>query len=192
MWRGNHAFRRFDSESVYENECVLRPANYPEGCTGNGFCILDFGSASVAVINLMGTVYLEALDNPFTVIDSILEQIDTPNVFVDFHAEATAEKKAMGHYLTGRITALFGTHTHVQTADEAILGGHTGYITDVGMTGPELSVLGVDTMTAINKLRFKTPVKFTEADSPCFINGIFVSFDQKTGICAEIKRIQVR
>lgn len=186
---GNHCFKRRDSVNIYEEDNILRPANYPRGCIGKGLCTIDCGSFTIAVINLMGTVYMEPLDNPFTVIEELLEQVSTPNIFVDFHAEATAEKKAMGHFLTGKVTAVMGTHTHVQTADEIVLGGHTGYITDAGMTGPELSVLGVDIKAAVNKQRFKFPVRFTEAHSPCFINGVVVTFDEKTGKCIKIVRI---
>ena len=186
---GNHCFKRRDSVNIYEDDNILRPANFPEGVMGKGVCTVDCGSYKFAVINLMGTAYMEPLDNPFSKIDELLPEIDTPNIFVDFHAEATAEKKAMGHYLTGKVTALMGTHTHVQTADEIVLGGHTGYITDVGMTGPELSVLGVEIKAAVNKQRFRFPVRFTEAVTPCFLNGIIVKFDEKSGKCSEIVRI---
>jgi len=140
----------------------------------------------------MGVVYMEPIDNPFTVVDKILEEIKTPNIFVDFHAEATAEKKAMGHYLTGRVTAVMGTHTHVQTADEVILGEHTGYITDVGMTGPENSVLGVRTNVAVQKMKSHFPVKFVESTEPCFLNAIVVDFDEKLGKTTKIERVIVR
>lgn len=186
---GNHCYRRRDSLSIYNRDDVIRPANYPDGCNGKGVCIIDMGSFKAAIINLMGTVYMDALDNPFSVIEKELESIDTPNIFVDFHAEATAEKKAMGYFLAGRVTAVMGTHTHVQTSDEAIIDDHTGYITDVGMTGPEYSILGVDVKKAVDKLRFKYPVKFTEAETPCFINGVVISFDEKSGKCTKIARI---
>ena len=186
---GNHCFKRRDSWSIFYEDKILRPANFPEGCIGKGVCILDCGYFKIAVINLLGTVFMEALDNPFTTIEKILSEIDTPNIFLDFHAEATAEKKAMGHFLTGKVTAVMGTHTHVQTADEIILSGHTGYITDVGMTGPEISVLGIDIKAAVDKQRFKIPVRFFEADSNCFINGIVVSFEEKSGKCTKITRL---
>jgi hypothetical protein len=144
------------------------------------------------VINLSGTTYLDPLDNPFTCIESLLEEIDTPNIIVDFHAEATAEKKAMGHFLTGKVTAVLGTHTHVQTADESILGGHTGYLTDVGMTGPEQSILGVDIAPALDRFRFRFPTRFVEAQTPCFLNGVVVSFDEKCGKCVKIQRVIMR
>ncbi|MDE6596521.1 MAG: YmdB family metallophosphoesterase, partial [Oscillospiraceae bacterium] len=168
------------------------PANYPKGNPGRGFCVYDMGSFQLAVRNLMGTVYMEALDNPFASADRIISSLSTPNIIVDFHAEATGEKKAMGHYLAGRVTAVFGTHTHVQTADETILKEHTGYITDAGMCGPELSVLGVKTEIAIEKQRFHSPVKFAESENPPFINGAMIEFDEKNGKCVSIERLIVR
>ena len=123
----------------------------------------------------MGTAFMEALDNPFTVIDTLLEEIDTPNILVDFHAEATSEKRAMGWYLSGRVSAVIGTHTHVQTADAEILDGKTGYLTDVGMTGGARSVLGVNVGQAIAKQRFHRPVQFTEAGDPCIVNAVLIA-----------------
>ena len=187
---GNHCFRRKEMMNLYATEeNLLRPANFPDGVVGKGYTLIDMGFTSVAVVNLMGTAYMEPLDNPFTCIDTLLNDIDTPNIIVDFHAEATAEKKAMGQYLAGKVTAVLGTHTHVQTADETILGGHTAYITDVGMTGPESSVLGVKSEIAIEKLRFHAPVTFVESENPCFINAVVVSFDEKTGKSTKIQRI---
>ena len=190
---GNHAFRRKDSLDIYEEDFILRPANYPEGgCVGKGLCILDMGAYSVAVINLMGTTFLDALDNPFAKIDEMLEKIKTPNIFVDFHAEATSEKKAMGYYLDGRVSGVFGTHTHVQTADETILRNGTAYITDAGMTGAEYSCLGVEIKPVINKMRFKMPVRFKEAEGACFLCGICVEFDEKIGKSHKIQRLIIR
>ncbi|MBQ3855233.1 MAG: YmdB family metallophosphoesterase [Ruminococcus sp.] len=193
MTSGNHAFRYRDELDVYEEDYIIRPANYPEGgAPGKGVCLLDMGPYSVAVVNLMGTICLEPLDNPFTVIDRLLEEIPTPNIFVDFHAEATSEKKAMGHYLTGRVTGVFGTHTHVQTADEMILGDHTAYITDAGMTGPELSCLGADIEPVLQNFRFRTPARFKTASTPCFLCGVCVEFDEKSGKSHKIDRIIIR
>lgn len=190
---GNHCYRRREIYRVFEtNRNLIRPANYPKGNPGRGFCVYDMGSCRVAVINLMGTVYMEALDNPFNSADRIIASLDTPNIIVDFHAEATGEKKAMGHYLAGRVTAVFGTHTHVQTADEIILNEHTGYITDVGMCGPELSVLGVKTEIAIEKQRFHAPVRFAESENLPFINGAVIEFDEKNGKCVAIERLIIR
>lgn len=189
---GNHSFKRREATGIYEKDVILRPANYPDGVVGKGVCTLDFGRFSVAVVNLQGVTYMDALDNPFSCIDYILGDIPTPNIIVDFHAEATAEKKAMGHYLTGKVTAVLGTHTHVQTADEIILGSHTAYITDVGMTGPELSVLGVKTESAVDKLRFRFPVMFSESENPCFMNAVVVEFDEKNGKAKNIERLILR
>lgn len=192
---GNHAFRRKESYDMFDEKsgCIIRPANYPDGmATGKGVCILDMGTYSVAFVNLMGTTFMDALDNPFTKIDEILENIDTPNIFIDFHAEATSEKKAMGHYLTGKVSGIFGTHTHVQTADEMILGNHTAYITDAGMTGTEISCLGIEIQPVLNKFRFRTPARFMEADGDCFLCGVCVQFDEKIGKSHKIERVIVR
>lgn len=190
---GNHAFRRREALDIYNEDYIIRPANFPDGgVPGKGICILDMGAYSVAVVNLMGTVYMDPLDNPFTKMDEILKELPTPNIFVDFHAEATSEKKAMGHYLAGKVTGVFGTHTHVQTADERILGGHTAYITDAGMTGPENSCLGVEIKPAVDRLRFRTPVRFKEAEGECFICGIVVEFDEKSGKSYKIERLIIK
>lgn len=179
---GNHAFKRRDYVQMFDEiEHLIRPANYHNDIIGKGYYIHDLGFTKIAVINLMGVVYMEPLKNPFDTIDEVLEKIGTPNIFVDFHAEATAEKKAMGHYLAGRVTAVLGTHTHVQTNDATILKGHTAYITDVGMTGAENSVLGVKSEIAIEKLRRQYPVKFVESSEPCFLNAVVVDFDNKLG-----------
>lgn len=190
---GNHAFRRNEIVSVFdEKDYIIRPANYPEGVAGKGVCILDMGSWSAAVVNIMGTAFMDSLDNPFAKIDEILSEIPSGNIFVDFHAEATAEKKAMGYYLAGRVTGVFGTHTHVQTADEAILSGQTAYITDAGMTGVEESCLGVNKNIIIDKMRFHLPARFEEAEGKCFLCGVVVEFDEKTGKASEIERIMLR
>lgn len=187
---GNHCFRRKEAMELYDSsEFLIRPANYPKGAPGGGVAYIDMGAVRIAVVNLMGTMYLDSLDNPFAKIDELLGAIDTTNIFVDFHAEATSEKKAMGFYLQGRVTAVLGTHTHVQTADECILGGHTAYITDAGMTGPELSVLGVDSDIVINKFKYHTPVKFEESAEEPFLNGVVVTFDEKSGKSTNISRI---
>ncbi len=191
---GNHVFRRKEVYHLLETaDYIIRPANYPEGkAYGRGVCVLDMGSYSVAVVNLMGTTFMDTLDNPFTKIEDILTEIHTPNIFVDFHGEATSEKKAMGHFLTGKVTGVFGTHTHVQTADEAILGNHTAYITDAGMTGVENSCLGVESSIIIDKFRFHMPARFKEAVGDCFLCGVVVSFDEKSGIAKSIERIIIR
>ena len=156
---GNHTFRRKECYERFESDpFLIRPANYPAATTpGKGYTVYDFGRTQAAVINLMGVIYLEPLDDPYIVIDSILKKLDTKIIILDFHAEATAEKLAMGYYLDGRISAMFGTHTHVQTADARIFPKGMGYITDVGMTGPYESVLGVKPELAVKKFKESSP-----------------------------------
>lgn len=190
---GNHCFRRKEFTEYYDiKENLLRPANYPEGVVGKGVVTVDMGRYSFAVINLMGTAFMEALNNPYECIDRLLGDINTKNILVDFHAEATSEKKAMGFYLSGKVSAVMGTHTHVQTADEAILDGHTAYITDAGMCGAELSVLGVKKELAIEKQRTKCPVRFTESDEAPFFNGVLMQIDEKCGKACGIERLIIR
>ena len=189
---GNHAFQRKTDLKIFEDDCIIRPANYGEACIGKGYTVLDMGSCQIAVINVQGLLYMQTLENPFHTVDNILKEIETPCIFVDFHAEATSEKKGMGFYLAKRVTAVMGTHTHVQTADACILEGHTGYITDVGMTGPEDSVLGVEKSVVINKFRYHCPVQFRFSESPCFMNAAVVKFDEKTGRATAIERLIVR
>lgn len=190
---GNHCFRRKEFTEYYGiKENLLRPANYPDGVIGRGITVLDMGRYSFAVINLMGCAFMEPLNNPFECIDKLLEDIETPNILVDFHAEATSEKKAMGFYLSKRVSAVIGTHTHVQTADEIILDGHTGYITDAGMCGAELSVLGVKKELAIEKQRYKCPVRFSESDEAPFFNGVMLKIDEKCGKVHKIDRLIIR
>lgn len=190
---GNHTFRRKESYSKFD-ECpgLIRPANYPEGTTpGRGYTVYDLGRVRIAVINLMGCMYMEALDDPYTVIERILREIDTKIIVLDFHAEATAEKLALAYYLDGRISAMFGTHTHVQTADERILPKGTGYITDVGMTGPTDSVLGVRPEIAIKKFKEKLPVRFELDTGKCHADCIRFSIDEKTGHTVSLKRMKI-
>lgn len=190
---GNHCFRRKEFTEYYDiKENLLRPANYPDGVVGKGVVTVDMGRYSFAVINLMGTAFMEALNNPYECIDRLLGDIGTKNILVDFHAEATSEKKAMGFYLSGKVSAVIGTHTHVQTADEAIFDGHTAYITDAGMCGAELSVLGVKKELAIEKQRTKCPVRFTESDEAPFFNGVLMQIDEKCGKACGIERLIIR
>lgn len=190
---GNHTFRRREIYSVFsDNYPMIRPANYPAGAPGAGYKILDMGRYKIAVINLLGTVYLENLDNPFRVIDNILKELDgIKNIILDFHAEATSEKRAMGFCLDSRVSAVFGTHTHVQTSDAQVLPGGTGYITDIGMTGPVHSVLGITPGDVIEKFRTGMPVKFTNPDGICKMEGCIFVIDEKTGKTQEAKAISV-
>ena len=190
---GNHSFRRPEMmDELEENPYVLRPANYPAGTPGRGVTVVDRGRYQVTVINLQGTVYMEALTSPFESLDSLLAEAGNPKFcIVDFHAEATAEKRALAGYADGRISALFGTHTHVPTADQQILSGGTGFITDVGMTGPIDSCLGVRTELSIQKMRTKLPVRFALAEGPCRMDCVLFTLDDKTGRCTAVQRFSV-
>ena len=186
---GNHCFRRREMNDMYEsNEYVLRPANLGD-TYGHGMCVYDMGRTRVAVIDLIGMTYMDCCDNPFKCADRLLEGIEERIVLVDFHAEATSEKKAMGYYLAGRVSAVLGTHTHVQTADEQILEGFTGYITDVGFTGAKNSVLGIDKDTIIAKFTSYYPQKHSYPDGEICINAVLIEIEDKSGKCVSIKRI---
>lgn len=193
---GNHAFRRKEVYDFFEeNPFILRPANFPKGTTpGKGFGIYDLGKYRVGVINLMGVVYMEPLDCPFETADKIIAEVkkETDIIFVDMHAEATAEKKAIAYYCDGRITALFGTHTHVLTADGDVLPGGTGYISDLGMTGPVNSVIGVKPELAIAKMKTKMPVRFEYSDGEQMINGAVFEIDEKSGKTVSVTNICIR
>lgn len=180
---GNHVFRRFEMyDYLASHEQIIRPANYRPDAPGNGVYLYDGGSFSLLVVNLMGTSFLDPLKNPFDTMDEILRQYDATYTVVDFHAEATGEKRALGFYLDGRVSAVFGTHTHVQTADAQILKNGTAYITDVGMTGPEHSALGVKPERVIERLRTNLPVRFeVDEKEPCVMGGVCVTLDKKTG-----------
>ena len=189
---GNHCFRRKEMDAFYEtSDFVIRPANFPNDVVGKGYTILDHGRYSVCVINLMGVVFMQNLENPFHCIDRILSEVKSKVIIVDFHAEATSEKRALGHYLTGRVSAVLGTHTHVQTADEEILGGHTGYITDVGMTGTIHSVLGVKTEIIIDKLKTQLPARFDLASGECKMECIIFDIDDKSGKCIDTETLRI-
>lgn len=181
---GNHTFRRKEIYSYLDdNEFIIRPANYPSGTTpGRGVCILDCGRYSVAVVNMLGNMYNPApVECPFRTVDSILKDIDAKIIIVDFHAEATSEKRAMGFYLDGRVSAVFGTHTHVRTADCQILPNGTGYITDVGMTGPRHSVLGIRPEITIENFKTRLPVRFEPLQGECTMDCVMFEIDEKTG-----------
>lgn len=182
---GNHSLRRIEIYPfLEENEYIIRPANYHQSAPGRGMTIIDKGYIRIAVINLQGAVYLDPIRNPFDVIDELIEKANNENckiIIIDFHAEATSEKRAMGYYVDGRVSAIFGTHTHVQTSDNQVLPNGTGYITDLGMTGPFHSVLGVSTQLAIEKLKTGLPVRFKNDDGICTIEGCVFDIDCKTG-----------
>lgn len=193
---GNHTFRRREIiHCLEQTPALLRPANYPDTAPGQGMYIVDKGAVRIAVINLLGVVYLEPLGCPFETADRLVAQAQAENIkiiLVDLHAEATAEKKALAYYLDGRVSAVFGTHTHVLTADEQILPHGTGYITDLGMTGPFESVLGVKPPLSIAKMKDKLPVRFENAPPPCILTGCIFEIDPKTGKTLTLERVDWR
>ncbi len=189
---GNHCFRRADASLFEECPTVLCPANYPTLSPDVGRCTLDLGRYSLDVFNLQGTAFLEPIDNPFTALDALLQESRARFRILDFHAEATAEKKAMAYYADGRLSAVFGTHTHVQTADEQILPNGTGYITDAGMTGPVQSVLGVRPELAVQRQSSHLPTRFEVAQGSCALEGVLFCLDDATGRCAQVQRIRVQ
>ncbi len=190
---GNHVFRRKEIyEELEENPFLIRPANFPSGCPGKGISIVDKGRTIVAVINIMGTVFMDSLECPFTTADRLYEEAKQSGasiIIYDIHAEATAEKKALGFYLDGRASVVFGTHTHVQTADDGILPKGTGYLTDVGMVGPLHSVLGIKPELAITKMKSKMPVRFENGTEDCEFNGCIFEVDEQTKMAISTERI---
>ena len=191
---GNHVWDKKEIIPYIEQDNrMVRPANYPPGTPGKGFVLFPVvPDLKIAVMNLSGRVFLSNLDCPFREADKLLEEIypQTRLIILDFHAEATSEKQALGWYLDGRVTAVLGTHTHIQTADERLLMRGTAYITDVGMTGPRDSVLGVKRETVIKKFVSQLPVRFEPARGSTQLNAVLIQVDVTTGKAASIQRIQ--
>ena len=194
MTAGNHTFRRRESYPVFDTEpYLLRPANYPNSTTpGRGSVVFDMGRTRVKVINLLGCMFMDFVGDPFEIIDELVCDDPAPVTVLDFHAEATSEKLAMGYYLDGRVSAVFGTHTHVQTADEMILPNGTGYITDVGMTGPVNSILGVKPEIVIKKFREKMPVRFDLSGGECKMDCVIFDINEKTGKTESVERMEIK
>jgi len=172
---------------------LVRPANYAAGCPGKGWCVVTTPTFRFAVVNLQGRVFMNPVDCPFKAADRVLAEIpkDLP-VFVDFHAEATSEKMTLGHYLDGRVTAVVGTHTHVQTSDALLLPKGTAYITDLGMTGPYVSSIGRDLKPVTRRFVTGMPSRFEVADGPCVLEGAVVEFDPATKKASSIEAFRIR
>ena len=195
MTSGNHIWAQREAVDYIGAEArLLRPANFPAGAPGHGsYLARTQGGRPVGVINVMGRVFMQELDNPFS---RVLEEIETLRsrtrvILVDFHAEATSEKMAMGWHLDGKVTAVIGTHTHVQTADEQILPGGTAYLTDAGMTGPHDGVIGVEKAAVIEKFRLGMPVRMETASGNPRLNGIVIVADETTGRATSVQRISL-
>ena len=191
---GNHTW---DNKEVFEfiesAKYLVRPANFPEETPGKGIIYINCNGQQIAVINLQGRTFLPAIDCPFKKIDTLVEEAKkrTSIIFVDFHAEATSEKQAMGWYLDGRVTAVVGTHTHVQTADNRILPEGTAYISDVGMTGPYDGILGVEREAVLKKFITSLPVRFEVTSGREQLNAVLIDIDDKTGRTKKISRIMI-
>lgn len=191
MTLGNHTWSKKDVFTLLDNKNLLRPANFYDNVAGVGYNIYEFNNKKIAVINLIGRVYIDnPSNNPFAIIDKILKEIENQAdiIAVDFHAEATAEKIAMAYYIKDRATILFGTHTHVQTADEKILDG-MGYITDLGMTGPSISVLGLRVDIALKRFVTGLPERYKVSDEGVMFNGCIFEIDDETCKCISINRL---
>jgi 2',3'-cyclic-nucleotide 2'-phosphodiesterase len=195
MTSGNHIWDKPEILDYLPGQPrLLRPCNYPDRAPGSGIYVGESPAGiPVAVINLMGRVFMPPCDSPFAVIDQTLKRLGdkTRVILVDMHAEATSEKAAMGHYLDGRVSAVVGTHTHVQTADETILPGGTAYITDLGMTGPYDSVIGIDKSLALKKFLTGMPVRFTTAKRDARMCGVVLEVDERSGRSLAIERFQL-
>jgi metallophosphoesterase (TIGR00282 family) len=193
MTTGNHVW---DKKEIYPyfamNPRLIRPADFPDGAPGRGSVVVPTASGvNVGVINVMGRVFMTPLDDPFAVVLREIEAVkrEAAIVFVDFHAEATSEKVAMGWHLDGRVTAIVGTHTHVQTADERVLPRGTAYITDVGFTGPHDSIIGVERANALGRFLTGMPQRFETATENPRLNGVVVTCDPATGRASAIERV---
>ena len=192
---GNHTWGKKDIFKFIDHSQLLRPANYPKGVVGKGLGIYECKGKKIAVMNLMGRVDLNILtENPFIMAKEMIDELQgkVDIIFIDFHAEATAEKIAMGRFLDGKITALWGTHTHVQTADEQILPNGTAYITDLGMTGPKDSVIGMDISASLKRFETTLPEKYKLAEGECILNAVEFEIDDETNKVTEVKRIFIK
>lgn len=192
---GNHTWNKKEvTEFIDEAPYLIRPANFPENNPGKGITYIKNNQQEVAVINLQGRTFLDPHDNPFTKADELIKEAEqrTNLIFIDFHAEATSEKQAFGKYVDGRVSAVIGTHTHTQTADERILPNGTAYLTDAGMTGPYDSILGVNTEAVINRFLTNMPVRFdVDKDGRTQLNGCMIELDTSNGKAKKIDRIMI-
>jgi hypothetical protein len=191
---GNHTWTRTELQDyLARSSRCLRPANYAPQCPGQGFGVYETAFGRVCVVNALGRFTLDAnTDNPFVVVDNILADCaDVRLILVDFHAEGTSEKLAMGYFLEGRASAVWGTHTHVQTSDCAVLHGGTGYITDLGMTGPIRSVLGIDVEQSIGKFLGDPPRRYAPAGGPCKMECAVFEIDAETGKCLRAEALRI-
>ena len=191
---GNHTWTRPEMQDyLARSSRCLRPANFAPQCPGQGFGVYETSFGQICVVNAMGRFTLDAnTDNPFVVVDNILaDHADVRLAVVDFHAEGTSEKRAMGYFLDGRASAVWGTHTHVQTSDCCVLPGGTGYVTDLGMTGPVRSVLGIDVEQSVNKFLGDPPRRYASGGGPCKLECAVFEVDAETGRCVRANALRI-
>ncbi|NLD86697.1 MAG: TIGR00282 family metallophosphoesterase [Clostridiales bacterium] len=192
---GNHTYSKKEiADFLEDNDFIIRPANYAPSAPGRGYTIYDTGKHRLCVINLSGQVFMRTgFESPFLKADEILKKLpeDIKHIVVDFHAEATSEKNALGYYLDGRVSAVFGTHTHIQTADERVLPKGTGYITDIGMTGVRESVLGSSVESCLKFFLGDPLIRIETASGQAEICGVIIELDDKTGKCVSIERMRI-
>lgn len=186
---GNHTWSRWEIQNYLDdNKHILRPANFASQCPGQGYGIYPTDFGDIMVINLIGRYNLDSNnDNPFRIVDNILKHCDTNLVLVDMHAEATSERLAMGYYLDGRASAVWGTHTHVQTSDGGVLPNGTGFISDLGMTGPAVSILGIDPQQSISRFLGDPPRRYMAAEGSGKLEGAVFTIDTDTGRCINVE-----
>lgn len=191
---GNHTWTRTELKPyLEERRRILRPANYGPQCPGKGINTYRTPFGEICVLNLLGRFTLDNnTDNPFVIAEGYFQEIREKIVLVDFHAEGTSEKRAMGYLLDGKATAVWGTHTHVQTSDACVLPNGTGYITDLGMTGPVNSVLGIDVEQSIGKFLGDPPTRYNSAGGPCAMEGCIFEADPETGRCSSATAVRLR
>ena len=189
---GNHTFNNYDVLKLFDDDYrIVRPLNLPYDTPGDGFMTVEKNGFRVCLINLMGRLFMNHTDNPFNAVDKILDKITEKIIIVDFHAEATSEKIALGRYLDGRVTAVLGTHTHVVTADEQLLPNKTAYITDVGMTGSHNGVIGAETQAGLNSFMSAIPERLRLAEGNVKMNTVIITVNENTGKSEKIERFCV-
>jgi metallophosphoesterase (TIGR00282 family) len=191
---GDHIFKKQEAKEVLETMDVVRPLNYGELAAGKGCCIKEAKGKKIAVVNLLGRVFMQPMDCPFKAIRSVLEDIkkNVKTVIVDMHAEATSEKLAMGYFLAGKVSAVIGTHTHIPTADEKLIDNFTAYITDAGMTGSFDSILGREKHQIIERFLTNMPVRFNLAQGDVRAQGVIIDVEEDTGRALSIRRVEYK
>lgn len=192
LTNGNHVWDKKEFVPFLDSEPnILRPANHPQGTPGRGYAVFEKNGQKLAVICMLGRTFMPPLECPFKCVEGLLKDNDTAAVFVDFHGEATSEKYAFGRFVDGQVSAVAGTHTHVQTADEQVFPGGTAYITDAGMTGGHGGIIGMTYESVLPKFLYGTPCKFEVCDENVRFQAVIIDIDTETGRAMDIKRIDM-